>query len=520
MLLPNGQHANKIERVMLLSMWTKSLKEDAIELDVKIPKNIISAGIGKPTYPIHAHTVASYLSYWKNIDKVSAKWRENPDKLHESSAVDYGDPRGDKIPLEIMAKCMSAWYQVPIARSNILFTVGGIGGLRIIYETLNSHFDEFSKYRVITPFPYYSAYSNNPSHLLHPIDVMYEPGYRLTAHALEESIIKAYELAEVDNMPPKAILICNPSNPLGNIIKTDELLKIADVLRKYPELLIIFDEAYIEMCFVECKSLLTVAPDLKERLIVLRSATKSLSAAGERMAILIAFDDMLMKEMVNKSISYFIHSPRSAQLAYAETMTKFDAQYQSDMSHYYKKKVDYVIKRLEDMGAQMPDKQYQVEATFYAMADFSDLFGLDMPLSVEKVFQRAGKIKTDEEMAYYLLFQEGLMICPMSYFGLAENSGLIRITCSAHQSELTEIMDRLEHCLLSARKTKYDNLISQVSDELEQLKPYEKEVYGSLRDKLAKYAEDGSSSKELKQKNESLIKAHKVIKNLLFLHQS
>ena len=78
------------------------------------PPEFISAGIGKPTYPINQHTVASYLKYWRNIDEISSRWREDPDKLHESSAVDYGDPRGDKIPLEIMAKVMSSWYDVEV----------------------------------------------------------------------------------------------------------------------------------------------------------------------------------------------------------------------------------------------------------------------------------------------------------------------------------------------------------------------------------------------------------------------
>src|SRR5690606_17466634 len=115
------------------------------------------------------------------------------------------------------------------------------------------------------------------------------------------------------------------------------------------------------------------------RIILLRSATKALSAAGERMAILIAFDSDLVNEMINKSISYFIHAPRSAQLAYAETMRHFDTTEQQRMIHFYKKKVDYVTQRLADMGASMPDKQYVVEATFYVLADFGDMFGLDMP---------------------------------------------------------------------------------------------------------------------------------------------
>lgn len=517
MLLPNGQPANKIERVMLLSMWTKSLKEDATSIGVEISKPIISAGIGKPTYPIHEQVISSYLNYWENIRKTSAIWRENPDKLHESSAVDYGDPRGDKIPLAIMAQCLTDWYHTTITTKDILFTVGGIGGLWILFETLNAHYDDVTKYRVITPFPYYSAYANNSSHILHPVDVMSEPGYRLTACALEEGIKSAYKQAELDGMLPKVILICNPSNPLGNIIEKSELSKIAEVLRRYPDLLVIFDEAYIEMCFVPCTSLLSIAPDLKKRIIILRSATKSFSAAGERMALLISFDEMLMKEMVNQSISHFIHAPRSAQLAYAEVMTKFDNIYQQEMSDFYKKKVSYVIERLEDMGANMPDEAYQVEATFYAMGDFGDLFGLEMPKSVEKVFQRSGIIATDEELAYYLLFQEGLMVAPLSYFGLAENSGFIRITCSGHQTELVEMMNRLESCLLQARQDKHRKLVTEFAVQLNALANYDNDIYEAIKKKTAAHIETCDSCKMLKLKNDSLCNALKVITNLLQL---
>ncbi len=137
------------------------------------------------------------------------------------------------------------------------------------------------------------------------------------------SIEEAYCLATMDKGVPVAVLICNPSNPLGTIIDEDELKKIADVLRQYPELHIIFDEAYAEMAFKPMPSFLKIAPDLKSRTIILRSATKALSAAGERMAILLVFDKGMMNEFLNKNINSFIHAPRSAQKAYAETMEQF-----------------------------------------------------------------------------------------------------------------------------------------------------------------------------------------------------
>ena len=70
--------------------------------------------------------------------------------------------------------------------------------------------------------------------------------------------------------------------------------------------------------------------------------------------------------MLNKNISYFIHAPRSAQMAYAQTMMHFNTEEQKKLANFYKVKVAYVIQRLQAMGAAMPDPFYHVEATLRA----------------------------------------------------------------------------------------------------------------------------------------------------------
>lgn len=509
MFAPNGQFANKIEKVMLLSLWAHTLKEEMESQNLINQKKLIFAGFGKPTYPINEHTIASYQSYWKKIADLRQKWHENPEGMQESTAVDYGDPRGDSYPRALMAEIMSAWYQEEIKSEHVLFTVGGIGALRVIFETFNTHYDDIPNYRVITPFPHYSAYSNNPSHCLHPIDVMKEPGYKLTANALESSIKEAYSLAETDHGLPKALLICNPSNPLGNIIDEAELIKIAEVLRGYPDLYIIFDEAYAEMSFVKIPpSFLKIAPDLKNRLIIMRSATKALSAAGERMAVLLVFDPTLMNEMLNKNISYFIHAPRSAQLAYAETMANFDEIERMKLVVFYKNKVDYVINRLSLMGASMPDPLYAVEATFYALTDLSDLFGLELPDEMQRVFKKtlSGKVTTDEELAYYLLFKDSIMVAPLSYFGLSHTNGFMRITCSGNEQELKELMDRLEQRLLKARQDKKTVLLELVNQKLGELKKVDIHMYELISKKILHVINAEENSLALKSNNHVLEK--------------
>lgn len=495
MLTPNGLPANKLEKVMLLALWANTLKEEATDSNPAITKKLIFAGLGKPTYPINSKTVASYLSYWQKInDSLSA----NDEGLN--SAIDYGDPRGDLEPRTSMAVSMSAWYESEINPEHILFTVGGIGALRVIFETFNTLYADTPGYRIITPFPYYSAYSNNPMHRLHPIHVMNEQGYRLTARALAESIQEAYALAKNDNGLPKAVLICNPSNPLGTIIDEIELKKIADVLRDYPDLYIIFDEAYIEMSYAPTPSFLKIAPDLKERILILRSATKALSAAGERMALLMVFESFLMNELLNKNISYFVHAPRSAQIAYAYTMAHFDEAEKKRLASYYQSKVDYVLRRLHAMGAAMPDPLYHVEATFYALANLSDLFGLELPNDALRALQKAGPVSTDEELAYYLLFTDRIMVAPLSYFGLARNSGLVRITCSGNEGELCELMDRIEQRLFAARKSKQVALEELVLRQLERIKTIDKPLYTVLNREISYLQSERDNCLTLKAK--------------------
>lgn len=132
MFTPEGLSARKIEKVMLLALWANELGERFSTND----KKMIFAGLGKPTYPINQRTVQSYLNYWQRLNNLASQWHTFPEKALDNPAIDYGDPRGDKEPRKMMAERMSQWYESDIKPEHILFTVGGIGGLRAIFDTL------------------------------------------------------------------------------------------------------------------------------------------------------------------------------------------------------------------------------------------------------------------------------------------------------------------------------------------------------------------------------------------------
>ena len=466
---PDGFFWDGTCKIVLLNGWAKKLEAERRGTS---EKPFIFAGMGKPTFRVNPHLVEMHIKYWKAIE-TSIQQSSNPAYKEEekSLAIDYGDSSGDSAPRTMMAKAMSAWYNSTITADNILFTVGGAGALRLIFESFNLLYAPHDqRYRVITPFPHYTLYATNPKHILHPVDVMKEPGYRLTAKALEESIQSAYNLAKNDNCFPKAILICNPSNPLGTVITEDEWKDLAGVMRKYPDLHIVIDEAYAEMYWLDGKipTVLNAASDLMERLIILRSATKALSAAGERLAMLMTFSPDLMKLFREKNISCILHAPRSAQLAYAYAMENFDEKEKAALKDYYLPKQKYIEKRVKEMGAAMPDASYQIDGTFYVLCDLQDIFGEEIPKEAQRALgKRTGKIQTSEELIYSLLFKESLMVAAGSYFGLPENRGIIRITCSGNERELKDMMDRLENCLFQARKRKAEMRTELSSREID-----------------------------------------------------
>ncbi|ASQ45324.1 pyridoxal phosphate-dependent aminotransferase [Legionella clemsonensis] len=471
MFTPDGQPADKIDKIMLLSLWVKALRKERAQIKDSLQKlqTIITAGMGQPTYPVSAHTIDFFLVYWKHLEKLVKDAQNNLDEIKEAAAIDYGHPQGDEEARTLMAEAMTAWYKKEIKPEHILFTTGGAGGLRVVFEALHERYKDIPLHRIITPFPYYGLYGDYPKHRLHPIEVMKEPGFRLTAEALEKSIIDAYALGKIDGGIPKAVLICNPSNPLGTVISEAEFKKIAEVLRKYPDLHIIFDEAYTEMTYVELPSFLQIAPDLQHRTVIMRSATKGLSMAGERMAMLLTADPKLMNELLTINISISGHAPRSLQMAYAHTMKNITEKEKEDLKNFYKEKVDYVTDRLKKMGAEISDPNYKVEGTFYVLADFSDMFNLEIPEEAVRALGKKGKVTTDEELTYYLLFKDSIMIAPLSYYGVSEKAGLMRITCSKNLKELKEVMDRLESTLLEARQARKTELLTHNYQQLQKI---------------------------------------------------
>lgn len=187
---------------------------------------------------------------------------------------------------------------------------------------------------VIAPVPTFFIYN----HALSVCNITaVTPKYKGLTFPLEETL---------KNLTPKVkgLLLCNPNNPLGNVIPEDslgELLKKAALL-KIP---VIIDEAYFEYYGVTAQSYRATYNNL----IILRSFSKAFGMAGLRLGYLIA-DKKLVTELTKLrlpwSVSHF--STFAAIIALRES-----AFFSSKRNELLEIKTG-ILKKLHSIGIESP----------------------------------------------------------------------------------------------------------------------------------------------------------------------
>ena len=82
----------------------------------------------------------------------------------------------------------------------------------------------------------------------------------------------------------KAVILNSPSNPTGACYSSSELKALAEVLNRHPNIVIISDDIYRRLTYTEegAPCLLSVAPELQARTLVVDGCSKSYAMTGYR----------------------------------------------------------------------------------------------------------------------------------------------------------------------------------------------------------------------------------------------
>ncbi len=280
---------------------------------------------------------------------------------------------------------------------------------------------------VIIPAPYWVSYPEMVKVAgATPVTIRtsFENNYRMSADQLEEAITDQ----------TKAVMLCSPSNPTGTCYTSGELEALADVLRKHPQVNIISDEIYEYIVFEgDHVGILNVAPDLKDRTVLINGFSKGFAMTGWRLGYLAApqeFTDAVAKIQSQETSAPSAISQKAGEAAY-----RGDLDAVLEMRASFKKRRDFIYNKLSEIEGL---KCFKPSGAFYVFPDISHYLGTTT--------DGGTNIETSTDLCLYLIEEQGLAAVPGDAFG--EPNG-IRLSYASSMEDLTEAIKRLEKGLQS-----------------------------------------------------------------------
>ena len=220
---------------------------------------------------------------------------------------------------------------------------------------------------------------------------------------------------------PKALILCNPSNPCGKVFTRAELETIAALAKKY-DVYVITDEVYEHIVYApHTHTYFATLPGMWERTISCSSLSKTYSVTGWRLGYVIAPAPIIERA---KKVHDFLTVGAAAPLQEAVIPgLKFGQDYYDDLLQKYTHKRDLFCKGLDDLGLVHNIPQ----GAYYVMLDIS-AFGYD----------------SDLQFCEDLAAKVGVGAVPGSSFFREPVNHLIRFHFAKRDETLCAALNRLE----------------------------------------------------------------------------
>ena len=210
----------------------------------------------------------------------------------------------------------------------------------------------------------------------------------------------------------KAIIINSPCNPTGTALNERSLEIVKKCVLGKP-IFIICDNVYNRLAYGSCPDI-SLDQDLNEQMILCQSFSKPYAMTGWRVGYLTC-PEYVMDRLLLLSAAEITAVPTFLQEA-AITALSTDP---SPMVEVYRKRREYVCRRLDEMGLSYPAP----DGAFYVFPDISG-FGL-----------------SSEEFCIRMIKEGGVAAVPGSCFG---TEGFIRLSYCYSEEELKTGLDRME----------------------------------------------------------------------------
>ena len=333
-----------------------------------------------------------------------------PEEVKEAAkaALDANDthyPPGNGYPsmLEAISKYEREYHGLHYSPDEIIITVGATESLHIALATILNPDDE-----VIIPTPAFSLYGSIVR--LHRGKVVNLPvednDFQIDPEKLRTAITPR----------TKAVLLNSPNNPTGRTFTRETLDAIHDVLVDKP-IFVLCDDIYRELMYIDNYHTFAEYTDMRDRIIVIGGFSKTYAMTGWRLGYCMA--DAPIRDRMQIFHQYMVVSVPSFVQPACVAALESDV---TPMLNIFRKRRDYVYKRLLDMGLEVA----KPDGAFYMFFNIKK-YGMG-----------------SEDFCMKLLREGGLGLIAGAYF---DCDGYVRVSYCYSDADLKEGLDRLEKFL-------------------------------------------------------------------------
>ena len=247
-----------------------------------------------------------------------------------------------------------------------------------------------------------------------------ESDFKITPEQLEAAITPQ----------TKVIMLCSPSNPTGSVYTREELKGLADVLAKYPEIIILSDEIYEHINYLDKHVSIAEFPEVFDRTVIVNGVSKGYAMTGWRLGWIAA--PKWIADACSTLQGQYTSNPCTIAQKAAEAAYTGNQQCVADMRVAFERRKNLVV----TMAREIPGlKVNEPKGAFYVFPDCSAYFG--------KVFNGT-TINNPEDLALYLLAEAHVACVGGTDFGAPT---CIRMSYATSDEKLVEAFTRIKTAL-------------------------------------------------------------------------
>ena len=363
-------------------------------------ENIIGLSLGEPDF-----TVPDFVK--------DAAIKAVEDNYHSYTPVDgYADLK--QAVITKFKRDNSLTYTA----NQIVVSTGAKQSLYNLAQVLLNPGDE-----VLLPAPYWVSYSDIskvaggvPVEIKTSIDT----DFKVTPQELEKAITPK----------TKMMIYSSPCNPSGSVYSKQELRALADVLVKYPDIIVISDEIYEHINFTQQHASMAHFEDMYDRTVTVNGVSKAFSMTGWRIGYIgapeyIARACNKMQGQVTSGANCIGQKAAVTALENSPSKIKY-------MIDAFKERRGLILGLLADIDGF---KINEPQGAFYVFPDISYYFGKTL---------RGTTINSATDFSLYLLENAKVATVTGEAFG---DPNCIRISYAASNDDITTAMSQIKEVL-------------------------------------------------------------------------